>query len=100
MHTASRVAYKLDGPYREFQAEVAIDDSAGGRGSAVCSVFVDDGSGKWQSKYTSPIIRGGDAPIAVRVELHGVKAISLLTDFADLGDQLDHVDWLNARVVK
>jgi hypothetical protein len=100
MHTASRVAYKLDGPYQEFQAEVAIDDSTEGKGSATCSVFVDDGSGKWQSRYTSPMVRGGDPPISVRVDLKGVKAISLLTDFADRGDTLDHVDWLDARLVK
>ncbi len=100
MHTASRVAYELDGPYRQFQAELAIDDSAAGRGSAVCSLFVDDGSGKWQPKYASPIIRGGESPIPVRVALTGVKAISLLADFADHGDELDHVDWLNARLVR
>ena len=100
MHTAARVAYKLEGPYQEFQAELAIDDSAEGRGSAVCSVFVDDGSGKWQPKYTSPVIRGGEPPVPVRVDLTGVKAISLLADFADHGDELDHVDWLNARLVK
>ena len=100
MHTASRVTYKLAQPCREFQAELAIDDSAGGRGSAVCSIFVDDGSGKWQPKYTSPIIRGGNLPVPVHLDLTGVKAISLLTDFADRGDELDHVDWLNARLVR
>ena len=100
MHTAARVAYRLDGPYQEFQAELAIDDSAGNRGSAVCSVFVDDGTGKWQSRYTSPIIRGSEPPIAVRVDLTGVKAISLLADFADHGDQRDHVDWLGARLIR
>jgi hypothetical protein len=100
MHTASRVTYKLVHPCREFQAELAIDDSAGGGGSAVCSIFVDDGSGKWQPKYTSPIIRGGNQPLPVHLDLTGVKAISLLTDFADRGDELDHVDWLNARLVQ
>lgn len=100
MHTASRVAYKLDGDYRQFQAELAIDDSADLRGSAICSVFIDDGSGKWLPKYTSPILRGGDAPVSIRIDLAGVKAISLLADFADHGDELDHVDWLNARLVK
>jgi hypothetical protein len=100
MHTSSRVAYKLDGAYNEFQAELAIDDSAEGKGSATCSVFVDDGSGKWQSRYTSPIIRGGEEPVPVRVNLKGVKAISLLTNFADRGDTLDHVSWLDARLVR
>jgi len=100
MHTAARVSYALDKPYRQFQAELAIDDSAGGNGSAACSVFVDDGSGKWQSRYTSPIIRGGMPPVPVRVDLTGAKAISLLADFADNADILDHVNWLDARLVE
>jgi hypothetical protein len=100
VHTAARASYTLDKPYRQFQAELAIDNSAGGNGSAVCSVFVDDGSGKWHSRYTSPIIRGGMDPVEVRVDLTGAKAISLLTDFADNADILDHVDWLDARLVE
>lgn len=100
MHTAARASYALDKPYRQFQAELAIDNSADGNGSAICSVFVDDGSGKWQSRYTSPIIRGGMEPVPVRVDLTGAKAISLLADFADGADILDHVDWLDARLVE
>jgi hypothetical protein len=100
VHTAARVSYALDKPYRQFQAELAIDHSAGGNGSAACSVFVDDGSGKWQSRYTSPIIRGGMPPVPVRVDLTGAKAISLLADFADNADILDHLDWLDARLVE
>jgi hypothetical protein len=100
MHSAARITYNLDGDYRRFQSELAIDDSTSGRGSVSCRVFIDDGSGNWQNKYESPVIRGGAKPLAVDVDIAGAKRISLLVDFADGGDELDHVDWLDARVIK
>jgi NPCBM/NEW2 domain len=100
MHSAARITYNLDGEYRAFQSELAIDDSTGGRGSVNCRVFTDGGNGKWQLKFESPVIRGGNKPLSVDVELAGAKRISLLVDFADRGDELDHLDWLDARLVK
>ncbi|MEX2140318.1 MAG: NPCBM/NEW2 domain-containing protein [Pirellulales bacterium] len=100
MHSAARITYNLDAEYRALQAELAIDDSTEGRGSVICRAFVDDGSGKWQLKYESGVIRGGDKPLAMNVDLAGAKRISLLVDFADRGDELDHVNWLDARLVK
>ena len=100
MHSAARITYDLTGEYRAFQSELAIDDSTGTRGSVSCRVFVDDGSAKWQLKYESPVIRGGDKPVPFEVDLAGIKRLSLLVDFADRGDVLDHINWLDARLVK
>jgi hypothetical protein len=100
MHSAARITYNLDREYRAFQSELVIDDSTGGRGSVACRVFVDDGSGQWRLKYESPIIRGGQRPISVNVDLAGAKRLSLLVDFADRGDERDHVDWLDARLIR
>ncbi len=99
MHTAARLTYDLDGEYKQFQAEAAVDDAAAG-GSVVFRVFVDDGSGAWQAKYTSDIVRGGQSPSLIAVDLAGAKRISLLVEFADRGDQRDYADWLGARLVK
>ena len=98
MHSAARLNYDLDKPYRTFAAEVAIDDQTAGRGSALFRVYTDDGSGQWQLKYESPIVRGGAAPVPISVELAGVKRLSLLVDFADHGDEQAHAGWLNARL--
>ena len=100
MHSAARITYDLDREYRAFQSEVAIDDSTGGRGSAACRVFTDDGSGQWRLKYEGPIVRGGQQPIPVNVDLTDAKRLSLLVDFADRGDEHDHVDWLDARLIR
>ena len=100
MHSPSRITYELDGAYRRFEAEVAIDDEAGPRGSVVFRVFTDDGSGAWHEGAKSEIVRGGEAPVPISVDLTGARRISLLVDFADRGDELDHADWLNARLVR
>ena len=100
LHSAARLTYDLDGPYRAFAADGAIDDQTAGRGSAVLRVYTDDGSGHWTLKFDSPIVRGGAAPLPIAIDLTGAKRISLLVDFADQGDVQAHADWLNARLLK
>lgn len=99
MHSAARISYVLDGKYRRFESELAIDDSTAGRGSVVCRVFTDDGSGNWKALYESPPIRASDPPRPVSVDVQGAKRISLLVDFGERGDEGDHLNWLNARVI-
>ncbi len=52
-----------------------------------------------QERFTSPIVRGGDAPLPVSVDVRGAKKLELLVDYADRADVLDHADWLDARLV-
>lgn len=95
MHSASRLTYRLDPKFRRFEAELAIDDDTDGRGSVVFRVFVDD-----REAYKSPVIRGGMPPTPISVDVRGGKRLSLIVDFAERGDELDHADWLNARFVQ
>jgi hypothetical protein len=98
MHSPARITYDLPASVQRFDAEVAIDAEAGQRGSVVFRVFVDDGSGAWQERLATPIVRGDQPPLPVTADVSGAKRISLLVDYADRGDELDHADWLNARV--
>jgi hypothetical protein len=98
MHSTSRLAYELDREYQTFAAELALDDAAGARGSAICRVFVAGDDGAFRSAYESPVLRGGEAPVSVSVDLTEVKRLALIVDFAERGDELDHVNWLNARL--
>lgn len=101
MHSASELVYPIqESQFKQFQAELAIDDFAGPRGSVVFRVFVDDGSAEWKLRYTSAIIRGNSPLQHMSVDLQGVKRIRLRVEFADRGDVLDHADWLGARLVK
>jgi hypothetical protein len=99
VHSEAKLVYHLDQPFRRFDAELAMDDDTAGQGSVVfhVSVLVDE---IWKAAFSSPIVRGGDAPQPVSVDLSGAKAISLLVDFAERGDVMDHANWLNARLVK
>jgi hypothetical protein len=100
LHSASRLSYPLDRPYERFEAEIAIDDHAAPHGSVVFRVFTDSGDGRWQPRYESPILRGGAKPVSVSVDLGGAKRLSLLVDYADLGDMMDRANWLDARLIE
>lgn len=95
MHSRSRLTYVLDGNYTEFATEVALDEAAGPEGSAVCYVFV----GR-ELKYRSPELLPGAPPVAVRVDVADAQSLTLVVDFAARGDAQDHVDWLNARLIR
>ena len=95
VHSAARLSYKLDQPWRRFQAEAGIDDSTGGKGSVGFRVFVDG-----TLRYSSPPVRGGMPPQAISIDLAGAKQLDLVVDYGEAGDVMDHADWLNARLVK
>ena len=99
MHSASRLTYRLDGKYQRFDALAALDDSSEGRGSVTFGVYVLRG-GEWKQAAVSDTVRGGAAPEPVSVDVRGAEMITLTVDYADRGDELDHADWLDARLVK
>ena len=99
MPTAARVAVPTAG-YRRFEAEIALDQSAGHSGSVIYKVLLQSAAGQWSTAYESPPLRGGEAPRRVSIDLAGAARLVLLTDFADRGDTLDYANWLNARLVK
>ena len=94
VHSAARLTYLLDKPWKMFLAEVAIDDSTHGRGSVGFRVFVDG-----KVKFASGPIRGQMPPVPVRVDLTAARRLDLVVDYGESGDVLDHADWLNARLV-
>lgn len=97
MHSASRITYQLDHKFRWFQSQIALDQSAGNRGSVIFRVFLQR-SGEWTSTYTSPIVRGANRPLAIKLNVAQADAIALLVEFADRGDERDYANWLNARL--
>jgi hypothetical protein len=100
MHSTSRLAYEVPAGTRRFQAELAIDDSAAGKGSVVFRVYGQPEDADWQPLFESQVIRGGDAPSSIDLDLAGSQRIALIVDFADRGDEMDRADWLMARFLK
>ena len=97
MTSTSRVACDVSG-YRKFEAELAIDAAAGLKGSVIFRVLLESAPNEWSGAYESPILRGGDAPIPISIDLKGAQRMALIVDFADRGDECDWADWLQARL--
>ena len=95
MHSAARLTYRLAPSDKSFEADLALDDQVGGAGSAIFSVYVDD-----RLAFKSDVIRGGAAPTPVKVDTTGGKRLSLMVEFADRGDEQDHANWLDARLLE
>lgn len=89
------MTYALDGGYQTFTSMVGLDDTVAGAGSVIFRVYGDD-----KVLFESPILRGGDAPIEVKVPLKGVLLLRLEVDYGDNGDAADHADWADARLLR
>jgi len=102
VHSASRLTYRLGPQDVRFEADVALDDTASvlqdgtlQRGSVEFRVYVDG-----VERFNSGIVRGGDAPIPVKIELDEASRLDLLVDYGERADVLDRADWLDARIIR
>jgi hypothetical protein len=99
MASTSRVACDVTG-YRKFEAELAVDDAAGLRGSVIFRVLLQSAPNEWTPAYESPVVRGGEAPIPISIDLKGATRLALIVDFADRGDECDWANWLATRLIR
>lgn len=96
LHSRSTVTWRLDGKYRRLRATLGIDDAAGGKGSAVFEVLLDG-----KPAFRSDVLTGTSPAAALeRIDLTGVKLLTLRVDYATEGDIGDHADWCDAVLVK
>ena len=94
VHSRSELTFEVPEGFDLFVATVGIDASAGGKGD--CQFELLDGNRSlWRQR-----IKGSDAQQAVRVELKGVKQLTLLVDPGADFDLGDHADWCDARFLK
>ncbi len=95
MHSRTEATYSLDGKYAQFASLVGMDDAVADQGSVVFRVYGDE-----KLLYQSSIVRGGETPIEVKVDVKRVLLLRLEVDFADQGDVADHANWADARLLK
>lgn len=100
MHSSGRLVYSVPAGSRWFDAELAIDARARQHGSVVFRVFTQTEAEGWSEAYASPVVRGGDPPLPIRVSVQQATFLALVVDFGELGDQWDHANWLNARLLR
>jgi len=96
LHSHSRLSYAVPPGCRRFEALVGLDDRAGRRGSARIRVLAD---GKAIPIGAGELTAIGGS-MAVRVDLAGVKELTLEVDFGKGGPVQGCVDWVDARFVK
>jgi len=96
-HATSELRVTLPQPGQRFRADVGVDrnpNTAGWRGSVV--FVVEDAEGReW---FRSDVLRGGDEPQTVEVDLGGATAFSLRVLDGGDGPAHDQADWGEARV--
>jgi len=94
-HAESWFAVRLDGKGRTFSAEVGLDDEVQGRpGGTAEFVLIGDGKKLW----SSGLMRVGDAALACRVDVAGVKLLELVVTDGGDNNYYDHADWAEAKV--
>lgn len=93
-HAESEFLIDLTGSAVRFLAMVGVDDEKAGQGSVVFQVWVDN-----KKAFDSGILRGGDAPKQVSVDLTGARRLRLHVGDAGDGISSDHADWAGAMLI-
>lgn len=97
MPSKSRLLFVVPPKFPRFRASLAIDALAGPGGSVRGRVFLVSPEEAPRELWTSEIIRGNDAPVELDLHCQPGRAILLVIESADRGDQLDYANWLDAR---
>jgi len=93
-HANSRITYQIDGAYTAFVATVGCDQEVSGNSV----VFAVEGDGA--ELYRSPVMRVRSTPIPIRVDIRGVRRLTLVVTDGGDGIGADHADWAEAVLLR
>jgi hypothetical protein len=96
MACRGEATYALDSKYRWFEAAVGVDPAAT-RGRLRFSVLLD---GKPHPVGENREYAADDPPTPVRLDVRGVKRLTLVTDWGSRGNVDGYGFWANARLIK
>jgi hypothetical protein len=96
-HASCSVAYKLDAQYQRFDSIVGIDPDRAPRGRTRVAIELD---GKRTDLNAGKEITARDTPLQVRLELRGVRTLTLIVETGSFGDVQAEVNWVKARLIK
>jgi hypothetical protein len=100
VHAPAVVAFDIDGAFARFKADVGMHGIPTERKSDPTKLgscaFIVEGDG--QVLYESPVLREGDAPIAIEVAIAGVNRLALRTTNGGDSNYDDLAAWGNARL--
>ena len=92
---ASELVYKLDGTWDQLNGHVGVDSEVGDKGSVMFRVYADG-----KLIFESPSQSGKSVKQLMALNVKGVKELRLvLLDEGD-GNDNDHGDWIDAKLVR
>jgi hypothetical protein len=97
MHGPSRITFDLDGQYRWFETQVGLDETHGKLGVVRIRVEVD---GKAANLGFDRELTGRDGALPVRLFVEKAKQLTLVVESGKFGDVQNHVNWVNAQLIK
>ncbi|RKY27011.1 MAG: hypothetical protein DRP79_03950 [Planctomycetota bacterium] len=95
VHSHSELTFQIGGAYKRFKALAGIHDDVPKPGNVTIEIY---GDGKEMLKKTT--VKSGDKPLAIDVDVTGVKELKIVVDFGEGGYHNDHCDLANAILVK
>ncbi|MET7368480.1 sigma-70 family RNA polymerase sigma factor [Streptomyces sp. NPDC005566] len=94
VHPRSSFTVRLNRECTTYEAMAGVDDLTKWTGSMRFSVFNGDGARLWRS----PVMRGGDPAVAMRVGIGGQRTIRLVVEPAEPFGAAALADWANSRI--
>ena len=95
-HANSLTVIELGKGCKTFKCQVGADLNDPTRQAGGSVVFIVKTDGK--ERYRSKILKPGDEPVAVSVDLTKARKLELITDVSIKGFTGDHADWADARI--
>jgi hypothetical protein len=95
VHSYCRLGFDLTGDYERFKTDLGFDLPGGKIGRVSVRVLADD-----KVLFERPDLRGDQPPVAVDLDVKGVKRLVLEVDFGADQDAGDRVDWADARLTR
>lgn len=92
-HTQGHIKLALPEGCTRFIAHVGKDDE--NQGGSIRFIILNEGKEIWKSK----VMRGGDSPERIDLNISGMRTLTLVSDQAGDGIGGDHADWANASIV-
>jgi hypothetical protein len=97
VHSKTELTYDLARAYRSFEAVVGLDEQTGRGGSVRVRVLLD---GKPQNVGGDRDLTSANGPFRIRLNVTSARELTLVTDFGEGGDAHDHVNWVDARLIR
>ena len=94
LHSRTEIAYRFNGDFRRFQTVIGLDPRFGTQGHIQLIILGDD------VPIFESEVRGGTEPLALDIDITGVRRFRILVDYGANLDVADHLFLCDCKVTK